>query len=157
MRCADQYTLMYAPHSLEEMAQIYSAMNVLLSPSFGEGFGIPILEAAACGVPAIVTDWSAMPEVMGQGWKVKHQPYWTGLSSWQAVPDVDDIVSALEDCYTMPASQRIKLSQDARRHALGYDVRRVVKQHLLPALRIVEQRFESRKPVTIPSRLKVAA
>jgi glycosyltransferase involved in cell wall biosynthesis len=74
-------------------------MDVLLNPAMGEGFGITVLEAQACGVPAIVTDFTAMREVCGAGWHVKHQPYWTGLGSWQAIPDVDDIVSALEECY----------------------------------------------------------
>lgn len=157
LRIADQYALMYEPHSHDEMAQIYSAMDVLLAPSLGEGFGLPILEAASCGVPSIVTDWSAMPEVQGTGWTVKHVPYWTALSSWQAIPDVDDIVSALEECYRLKKYQREKMAVNARKHAVKYDVRRVFQEHMMPALRTVEQRFDSRKPVRIPSRLKVAA
>jgi glycosyltransferase involved in cell wall biosynthesis len=49
------------------MAKIYSAMDVLLNPAMGEGFGITVLEAQACGTPAIVTDFSAMTEVCGGG------------------------------------------------------------------------------------------
>ena len=83
---ADQYRMMFDPYSHQSMAKIYSAMDVLLNPAMGEGFGIPVLEAQACGVPAIVTDFSAMQEVCGAGWHVKYQPHWTGQNSWQAEP-----------------------------------------------------------------------
>lgn len=157
IRIADQYTMLHNPYSHADMSRIYGAMDCLLNCSWGEGFGVPVLEAQSCGVPAIVTDFSAMPEVCGAGWKVSHQPYWTGLGSWQAIPDVDDIVSALEECYALKSWQRQKLSQTARKHAMEYDSRRVLKQFMLPALRVATQRFEARNPVRISPRLKAAA
>lgn len=157
VRIADQYAMLFEPYSAEDMAKLYSALDVLLNPAMGEGFGIPVLEAQACGTPAIVTDFSAMREVCGAGWHVKHTPHWTGLNSWQAIPDVDDIVSALEECYTLSGQQREKLKRTARQHALSYDVHRVMKQHWLPALRVAEQRFRDRDPVTVSPRLKAAA
>ncbi len=93
-----------------------------------------------------------MPEVCGAGWHVKHHPFWTGLGSWQAIPDIDDIVSALEECYAMSPGRREKLRLGARRHALRYDVNRVWKQHWLPTLRAIEQRFAYRDPVIVPAR-----
>ena len=157
VRVADQYAMLFEPYSHQEMARIYSAMDVLLNPALGEGFGLTVLEAQACGTPAIVTDFSAMQEVCGAGWHVKHQPYWTGQNSWQASPDVDDIVAALEECHGLKPQRRAKLAQSARAHAVKYDARRVFKQHWLPALRAVEQRLGSRDPVTVPSRLRAAA
>ena len=157
VKIADQYGLLYAPHPAREMAEIYSALDVLLNPSLGEGFGIPVLEAQACGVPAIVTDFTAMPEVCGAGWHVKHHPYWTGLASWQATPDVDDILAALQACYALDSEERGKLSSRARRHALEYDVRKVMAEFMLPALRAADQRFREAKPVRIPSRLEAVA
>jgi glycosyltransferase involved in cell wall biosynthesis len=155
---ADQYRVLFDPYPPEAMAAVYSTMDVLLNPAMGEGFGITVLEAQACGVPAIVTDFSAMSEVCGAGWQVDmDQRYFTGLSSWQAIPSVSDIRDALEDCYTMPAGQRRKLSDGARKHALGYALPRVLKQHMLPALRAAEQRFALQAPVTIRPRLKAAA
>ena len=46
--------------------QAYSGASVFLFPSFAEGFGWPIAEAMACGVPVITTDEAPMTEVGGQ-------------------------------------------------------------------------------------------
>ena len=54
----------------ETMASLYCAFDVLLNPSYGEGFGVPIVEAQACGTPVIVTDWTSMTELCGAGWLV---------------------------------------------------------------------------------------
>jgi glycosyltransferase involved in cell wall biosynthesis len=154
---ADQYRVLFDPYSHESMAKIYSAMDVLLNPAMGEGFGITVLEAQACGTPAIVTEFSAMKEVCAAGWHVKWDPYWTGQNSWMATPDVDDIVSALEECHDLPDRQRQQLADVGRRHALEYSLPRVLKEHMLPALRVAEQRFRDRDPVTVAPRLKAAA
>jgi glycosyltransferase involved in cell wall biosynthesis len=130
---------------------------VLLNPALGEGFGVPVLEAQACGVPAIVTDFSAMREVCGAGWHVSHKPYWTGQGSWQATADVDDIASALEECYSRPKGQVERMSHAAQRHAQSYAVAKVLKQFMLPALAAAQERFDRQRPVTIAPRLKQAA
>jgi glycosyltransferase involved in cell wall biosynthesis len=154
---ADQYRTVFDPYSPAAMAKIYSTMDVLLNPAMGEGFGITVLEAQACGVPAIVTDFTAMREVCGSGWHVKHQPYWTGLGSWQAIPDVDDILSALEECHGRKPTLRHQMARGARRHAQQYALPGVLKQYMLPALRIAEQRFSRQAPVHIAPRARAAA
>ena len=158
VRIADQYRMVCDPYSHASMALIYSALDVLLNPAMGEGFGITPLEAQACGVPVIVTDFSAMPEVAGAGWHTKPaQRYWTGLNAWQAIPDPDDILAALEECYGLSEVERDRLSRQARQHALKYNLPLVLKEHMLPALRRIEQRFASQRPVTIAPRKAVAA
>ena len=47
------------------MPTFYGAFDVLANPSYGEGFGIPIIEAQSCGVPAIVNNCTAMTELAG--------------------------------------------------------------------------------------------
>jgi len=118
----------------------------------GEGFGVPILEAQACGVPGIVTDFSAMPEVCGAGWHVEHRPYWTPQNSWMAQAEVGSIVDALEECISLKPAERDALAAKARAHALTFDVERVWSEYWLPALRVIEQRFASQAPVRIKSR-----
>ncbi|MBI2596232.1 glycosyltransferase family 4 protein [Candidatus Daviesbacteria bacterium] len=51
----------------DDIVGIYNLAEALLLPSFYEGFGLPILEAQACGTPVITSDISSMPEVSGGG------------------------------------------------------------------------------------------
>lgn len=143
---ADQRRLMFDPLPPRAMAHFYSAFDVLLSPSAGEGFGIPVLEAQACGTPAIVTDFSAQIEVCGSGWRVDHFPYWTPQESWQAHPKVDDIVDALKAAYRLGDRGREQYAAKARKHAEQYGVDRVMEEHMLPALAEVEARYAAREP-----------
>ena len=49
-----------------ELPLWYNAADVFVYPSVYEGFGLPPLEAMACGVPVIVSDASSLPEVVGE-------------------------------------------------------------------------------------------
>jgi glycosyltransferase involved in cell wall biosynthesis len=49
----------------EALPRLYSEADVLLFPSLLEGFGLPLLEAMACGTPVVTSGLSAMPEVAG--------------------------------------------------------------------------------------------
>lgn len=51
--------------SVEEKSIFYSGASVFLYPSLYEGFGFPVLEAMACGVPVITSNRSSLPEVAG--------------------------------------------------------------------------------------------
>jgi glycosyltransferase involved in cell wall biosynthesis len=48
-----------------DLPAIYCQSDVFLYPSLRESFGIPMLEAMACGVPVITSNTSSMPEVSG--------------------------------------------------------------------------------------------
>ncbi len=49
----------------EDLPALYSAAEVLVFPSFYEGFGLPPLEAMACGTPVVASDAPCLPEVLG--------------------------------------------------------------------------------------------
>ncbi len=48
---------------LDELALWYNSAETFVYPSVFEGFGLPVLEAMACGVPVIVSDASSLPEI----------------------------------------------------------------------------------------------
>ena len=49
----------------EDLADLYRAAAVMAYPSHYEGFGLPVLEAMACGCPVVASDRGAIPEVAG--------------------------------------------------------------------------------------------
>ena len=49
----------------EDLPALYSLADAFAFPSLYEGFGLPPLEALACGTPTVVGDNSALPEVVG--------------------------------------------------------------------------------------------
>jgi glycosyltransferase involved in cell wall biosynthesis len=51
----------------EELQWWYRGADVFVYPSLFEGFGLPVLEAMACGAPTITSDASSLPEVAGDG------------------------------------------------------------------------------------------
>jgi alpha-1,3-rhamnosyl/mannosyltransferase len=51
----------------DDLPALYSGAGALLFPSRDEGFGLPALEAMACGCPVVASDRGALPEVLGEG------------------------------------------------------------------------------------------
>lgn len=120
------------------MAGFYSAFDVLLNPSYGEGFGVPILEAQACGTPVIVTEWTSMPELCGAGWKVGgHLWDHPMMEAFWLAPDPMQIVEALEQAYEARGDQALR--DQAREFALQYDADRVMAEFWVPALEALDR------------------
>jgi glycosyltransferase involved in cell wall biosynthesis len=89
-----------------DLPGLYNAASVLATPSFYEGFGLPALEAMACGTPVVVADRASLPEVVGEAGLLVNPD------------DVDDIARALNRVLTdEPLRARMRalgLAQAAR-------------------------------------------
>jgi FkbM family methyltransferase len=122
------------------MRTLYSAMDTHLLVSMGEGFGIPIVEAQACGTPVIVGDWTSMSELCFSGWKVpksEAQPTWTPLATYQYSPNVNAIYELLEQAYNAKGSKKYR--ERARDGALEYDADAVMDKYWAPVLEEIEE------------------
>lgn len=106
--------------TMAQMAQMYGACDVLLHATAAEGFGLPIVEAQACGSPVVCTDWTAMPELVRWGTAVKPLDLqWVpSARSFFAWPDVWATTDALQVLYNewtaaggaWPLEQRLQVS-----------------------------------------------
>jgi len=54
----------YENYEYSEMNQVYNVMDIFFLSTSGEGFGVPTLEAMACGVPVVVTDYTTTQELL---------------------------------------------------------------------------------------------
>lgn len=117
------------------IADIHRACDVHLAPSYGEGFGIPTLEAQACGTPAVVNNFSAQPELLGAGWAVPGQEWWDPMQrSWFQVPSIAGITQSLEAAYERDEDTVRRQAATAADHAAGYDIDVVWDRHWVPLL-----------------------
>ncbi|RLI98079.1 MAG: hypothetical protein DRO99_01645 [Candidatus Aenigmatarchaeota archaeon] len=90
----------------EKMRDFYWALDLFVLPSRGEGFGMPPLEAARCGTPALVTAWSGMLEYIDNdgiwGIEVAGLVPTRGMAAdhaYYAEPDLADFVDKLRFLY----------------------------------------------------------
>ena len=77
----------------DELVQLYRGAACLIQPSRYEGFGLPVLEAMACGTPVVAVPEPALREVAGDAavWAEEHQ---LGEGIRRAVADRDKLVAA---------------------------------------------------------------
>jgi len=102
--------------SVGNLATLYAAADVFVSTSWGEGFGLTLLEAMACGTPVIAQDCSAITEVVGDGGTLL-QPAGriaTPMGQDQCLPDVPAFTAAIENYYNSAG-----LRKTARKNAIA--------------------------------------
>lgn len=97
-------TMLELGYPTEMIADMYNTFDVLLMTTAGEGFGMPIIEAQACGVPVITNNFTtgkelnAHPELVVE----PRSKFMDALVSFQAETDVEKAVEALETVYMKP-------------------------------------------------------
>lgn len=110
----------YDPEGRWDMVKLYNAFDVNFLCSGGEGAGLPYLEANACGVPSIGTNYAAAPEYIGAGITVPWHDYiiFNTPGVRYVLPDIDGMAEALRKIYD---ADRAKLAIKCRKFAEGYD------------------------------------
>jgi glycosyltransferase involved in cell wall biosynthesis len=96
----------YARH--EDIAVAYNAADALVYPSDYEGFGMPVLEAMACGAPVIALDNTAFPEFAG------------GVAMLLPDARVETLVEGLLDLLA-DSERRARMAVEGPRRAAAYD------------------------------------
>ncbi len=138
--------------SLEHLVQLYQAADVHLLASWGEGFGLPTLQAAATGVVPLALDYTANQElVMGHGEAIHaRQCLLDQFGLRRGLIDIDEAVSKLERLYHDRQLLASK-AQMAREFALPYDWEYLLPQWEELLLREISRKRTSPSPsVSIP-------
>ena len=117
----------------EHLKHIYSAADVVLGTSYGEGFGVPTIEAQACGTPVIVSQFAGSQELAGPHSVLIHgQKMWDEFQgSYWMVPDVRQIQGALVMNYQETKAKSVDRAK-VREFALHYDADLVYEKHWRP-------------------------
>ena len=125
------------------MATLYNAADVLVSPSQGEGFCVPLVEAQACGVPVIACNFAGQRDTAWSGWTIPSSeglPYgehiWCHLGAYRFRASQFAIANYLEMAYTKRGDESFKTK--ARSKALDYDFDNIHKKYWQPAMQQIE-------------------
>jgi glycosyltransferase involved in cell wall biosynthesis len=113
----DQQVVIRGHVSHAEMTWVYNAAALFVYPSSYEGFGMPVLEAMACGAPVITLDNTAFPEFAGG---VAHL-----LPDARVETLVNGMLHVLGD-----AALRRQMAEDGPRRAAAYDWKLVTRRYL---------------------------
>ncbi len=106
-RAGEIRRLAYVPEEL--LPALYGGAEALLFPSFYEGFGLPPLEALACGTPVVCSDGGALPEILDTPAVVR--PGALDVEAWTAA-----VAALLEE----DSAGRRKRREAGREHAGRY-------------------------------------
>ncbi len=135
----DQYAYLTGQIPVEHLVTWYRCLDLYSGASLGEGFGIPLIEAAACEVPVVVTDASAMTENGAAGWIVPGEPFWNPThKAWWTKPNTADIYRAYEKAYQRDRVYEAKKAK-ARDFAMGFEPDHVTNEYWKPVCEHLEK------------------
>jgi hypothetical protein len=131
----------------EALPHLYSACDVVLATSMGEGFGVPTVEAQSCGTPVVISRFAGSEELAGhQSHLIGGQREWDEFQgSWWTIPAIAEILVALDDNYRATKQGTIDRAA-VREWALQYDADTVYAEHWKPLIEVLAQRGQPVKP-----------
>jgi len=134
-----QYKYWTGTYDDDELAQIMNTFDVLLEPSMAEGFGLPIVEAQACGIPVVTLNNTSMPELTFAGKCLEPaQMTWDLAGSFRHVAPVQSIYDSMVWASELSAGEHAELALLGRQSVMQYDWREIVDVHMLPFLEDME-------------------
>jgi glycosyltransferase involved in cell wall biosynthesis len=101
----------------EDLPGLFAGADAFLYPTLYEGFGLPVVEAMACGVPVLTSSTSALQEIAG------------GYAALVDPMDVDAIARGISDLATNP-TRRAELIELGKRRAADFSWDRAAQQTL---------------------------
>jgi glycosyltransferase involved in cell wall biosynthesis len=105
VRVSNQYRMQAGEFSTADMARWYGAMDVVSNATMGEGFGLPAIEAQACGTPVVLADNTTGPDLAGPGWLAQCEPFWNFVhGAWWHRPLIHSIEKAYEKAWAAKAT-----------------------------------------------------
>lgn len=132
----DGYGLVRDHFSADVMNMLYNAADAFILPSGGEGFGVPIIEAQAAGLPVAVTDFTAMSELGEAGHLIPvdilDDLEYTAQGTEWARPKITNIVKALEWALSIKGDQALR--KQAAEFAMNYEINHVWATYAKPAI-----------------------
>lgn len=126
IRITDTYPQVSGMFDDSLLSDWYGVLDVLTACSYAEAFGVPLIEAQACGTPVVTTAGSAMTEMRGSGWDVPGDRYWNHVhGAWWMRPQAHAIVRAYGKALERAAGYR----ERAREFTQAFDARDTGEAH----------------------------
>jgi glycosyltransferase involved in cell wall biosynthesis len=129
----------------EQIVGLYRACQVLVAPSRGEGFGLPVAEAMLQGLPVITTNWGGQLDFCNDEtvWLIDYNPELAQThinlpdSLW-AEPSVESLKQRLQELHALPQPERDRKTERARKQILDRYTWRQVGERTLAALAAID-------------------
>jgi len=112
----------------EVMNEMYNASDLYLTTTLGEGWGLPVTEAMATGLPVVAPNHTSLREIAGEGRAVLYacrDQVWVDNTGFRPVGFTDDVVAAIVAAIRQTPAERRRMTEAARAFVAGLDWRTV--------------------------------
>jgi glycosyltransferase involved in cell wall biosynthesis len=120
----------------DDLLHLYNACELFCFPSYYEGFGLPVLEAMACGAPVCCSNTSAVPEV-ADGAALLFNPY-----------NADEITRAMLDLILLP-ELKVRMRRLGLHRATQFSWRKTAQETLAVYQSVAEQCVPARRATAV--------